>query len=969
MAYTRTKVLKYTLLPEVLPRIGKLFGTGFYHIAYLIAVIFQSVRLLPSRHPYLDPNNLGRFGVRHVIAEASNNLKMSRGNIDQIVIFFTILLGLVLLIFQFGIIFMSVVTQPVFAGANFFDWFIIPSANYAWDEERDIALMVLDRVFGVGPDGSGNHLFDTCVARAIPCVNHLTFSVAQPGTFPYPIHLALHQLFRMYSIGISIISLMIIFYFIVTVVGETAVSGTPFGQRFNRVWAPVRLLLFFALIAPLNTGNPGREGLNGAQLITLYTAKFGSNFATNAWGVFNTTTSRTYYQPEELIAIPNVPDVSYLAQFWTVVNACVEAERIANNAIVKPYLVIDNATSSVPFYTPSPTSPPPNTGGNVTLTPPPPPPPPATPPAAPVSNTARDLATYMDFTQAIRFTNYGDLKIVIGIHDDQLFSNYRGNVYPLCGEITIPVTAPGDFGALAASSMFWDINYGYQNIINPNIPGLNADIINMSECYVYRNLVNIYEDCNPVDPYADYGDLIQNHISNLGTFIGGDAAATPPTTGELDNVIDAAITNDFAISDELMQRGWAGAAIWYNRIAQYNGALVTALNAIPQIAKWPIIMEQVKDQQQEHSPTAIGSQLFSIELPPTEEEPVSQLVELSGPQSMEIARTYYELYKIWEDNNITTNPDTAMVQNPILDTINVIFGADGLFDMRRPPTAGVFANPQGNPGVHPLALLSSLGRSLIEAAIRNLGVAAGGTLGGGLMQILGAGGSSGAVALQTATSFAGTVASTIIMIGVMLYYVLPFMPFIYFFFALGGWVKSIFEAMVAMPIWALAHIRIDGDGLPGPGASNGYYLLLEIFIRPVLILAGLIGSIVIFGAMVQVLNQIFDLMVSNTSGAPRETGDVAFVNFYRGPIDELFFSIMYAAIVYMTGLSCFKLIDSVPNNILRWMGVSVSTFQENADDQVGKISQSIYQKGNVTVGQISGFTQNNSGAVAAMLGR
>ena len=64
----------------------------------------------------------------------------------------------------------------------------------------------------------------------------------------------------------------------------------------------------------------------------------------------------------------------------------------------------------------------------------------------------------------------------------------------------------------------------------------------------------------------------------------------------------------------------------------------------------------------------------------------------------------------------------------------------------------------------------------------------------------------------------------------MLFYIIPFMPFIYFFFAVGTWVKAIFEAMVGVPLWALAHIRIDGQGLPGDAAMNGYYLLLEIFV-------------------------------------------------------------------------------------------------------------------------------------------
>lgn len=256
---------------------------------------------------------------------------------------------------------------------------------------------------------------------------------------------------------------------------------------------------------------------------------------------------------------------------------------------------------------------------------------------------------------------------------------------------------------------------------------------------------------------------------------------------------------------------------------------------------------------------------------------------------------------------------------------------------------------------------------MIESSIRNIGIAAGTSLGSGLMRILGMGSTAGQVMMQTASGFVSKVATTTILIGFMLYYVLPFMPFLYFFFALGGWVKSVFEAMVAMPIWALAHIRIDGEGLPGPGASNGYFLLLEIFVRPILILLGLVSSIIIFGAMVTVLNEIFDLMVTNTGGSARVNPDPNDITFYRGPIDELFFTIMYVAITYMMGLSCFKMIDGVPNNILRWMGVSVATFKETSGDQVSQISSTIYQKGNMTVGQISGFTQNNAGRVAAML--
>ena len=52
----------------------------------------------------------------------------------------------------------------------------------------------------------------------------------------------------------------------------------------------------------------------------------------------------------------------------------------------------------------------------------------------------------------------------------------------------------------------------------------------------------------------------------------------------------------------------------------------------------------------------------------------------------------------------------------------------------------------------------------------------------------------------------------------------------------------------------------------------------------------------------------------------------------RGPIDEFFFTVIYTIIAYLMAMSSFKLIDIIPNNILRWMGQSVSTFNDEAEN-------------------------------------
>ena len=92
------------VLPGIIPRFREFFSNGFQWLAVLMAVIYSSVRLLPKNHAYLDPANKGRFGIRHVIAEAANNLVIKKENADQIIVFFALLMGFVILCVQFAML-------------------------------------------------------------------------------------------------------------------------------------------------------------------------------------------------------------------------------------------------------------------------------------------------------------------------------------------------------------------------------------------------------------------------------------------------------------------------------------------------------------------------------------------------------------------------------------------------------------------------------------------------------------------------------------------------------------------------------------------------------------------------------------------------------------------------------------------------------------------------------------------------
>jgi len=107
-----------------------------------------------------------------------------------------------------------------------------------------------------------------------------------------------------------------------------------------------------------------------------------------------------------------------------------------------------------------------------------------------------------------------------------------------------------------------------------------------------------------------------------------------------------------------------------------------------------------------------------------------------------------------------------------------------------------------------------------------------------------------------------------------------------------------------------------------------------------LVIFGFLASITIFSATVSVLNDIFDIVTSNIAGHDSSDADGAGlldIENYRGTVDSFFYTIVYAIIVYLTGMASFKLIDQIPNSILRWMGQSVKTFNDEREDPAEKM--------------------------------
>lgn len=956
-------------MPGIVPRVRGLVGSGFGSFALFIALVFRAVRLLPDGHPYLNPMNIGKFSVVSVIFEAARHIKFNRyqlrqNNIDQILVFAMILAAIALMLMQFITLLMALFVPSAMAfsfgagGPSFttplamFDTPVLPGGvtitGGATQSFYDIAFIFLDRVFGVpGIFNSciSDGVADSCVSLGAGYASDQGMAVNDPGTFPWPYHRALQGIFQFYSIGMLVIAMFLLIYFTIVVVIETAQTGTPFGKRFNTIWAPLRLVTAAGLLIPVSFG------LNAGQFIVLYSAKWGSNFASNGWIGFNSMITGTDDSAagltNDLVAQPQIPDPTALLHFISIMQACRTIENtsliphtrgmdnkfgdVPDAELVKPYIVKSSSATGPVFEE--------LTNGSMT------------------------------YENAVNWSDKGDVVIRFGVQDANKFKDEKGTVRAWCGEITLPtVVAPYQSADAGTYNMAY-VHEGAAIIMEYYWRLLNSLIfVNADGAQYMPESITDY----PAAPaWNNLNQLVAKPFVEeytMGNF--GPAAPavepTPAQRAEMINYFNEALraivawgvqqerdntTNPYQMKDDLLVRGWAAAGVWYNRIAEINGTMTVASWNLPKVSQYPITMKTVAETKLATQHATPPSQTFD---PMIQDQSVVISWSQGGGEPA-AAGTYWQITKWWQDGGtgFSTSTRTQQTGNVILDMINWLFGTSGLFSIRQ------------NANVHPLAQLSSIGKSLVERSVGLLGVGLGASILQPWMDNLPA-----QKSLQVISGFAFSILSIGASAGFILYYIIPFLPFIYFFFAVAGWVKAIFEAMVGVPLWALAHIRIDGSGLPGDAASGGYFLILEIMLRPILIIFGLVASVTIYAASVQVLNDVFNLAVANVTGIDMDktmaTSAFTMENL-RGSIDTFFYTILYVMLVYMLGMSSFKLIDLIPSSMMRWMGASVSPFTDSGEGAASQLVSYGSMGSQMAFSQIGGAVNSAASGTSSAL--
>jgi conjugal transfer/type IV secretion protein DotA/TraY len=230
--------------------------------------------------------------------------------------------------------------------------------------------------------------------------------------------------------------------------------------------------------------------------------------------------------------------------------------------------------------------------------------------------------------------------------------------------------------------------------------------------------------------------------------------------------------------------------------------------------------------------------------------------------------------------------------------------------------------PTGQKWQDPFVALIDLGQKMILIALSALGAA-------GLLASTTGTAASTAFNLMT-LNFTGAAASVVghmlvnflagpifygcmalLVPGLIIAFVLPMVPFAFWIGGVAGWFILVCEAVVAFPMWAFAHLTLQGDGLHGRGIK-GYELLCNLLFRPVLMLFGLFLGYVIFAAISWLLMQSFGI----AAGFVLSNGWL--VTNLLGVIVLLFMFVLMEVVVAVLS---FRMISLVPHHAIGLMAI------------------------------------------------
>ena len=161
----------------------------------------------------------------------------------------------------------------------------------------------------------------------------------------------------------------------------------------------------------------------------------------------------------------------------------------------------------------------------------------------------------------------------------------------------------------------------------------------------------------------------------------------------------------------------------------------------------------------------------------------------------------------------------------------------------------------------------------------------------------------------------------LLLVGMVHTYVLPMIPYVMSLLFVAGMLVLMIEALVAAPIWAFSHVRMDGEEFVDQVQRPGYAIAFNLFMRPSLMIFGLVLSYLMFGALAFMVGVTF-------KGAMMGLLNMTAI----GLIGQIVMIVILTFIHYQLAIKSFEQIVQIPDRVMRWFGQGMGENLHEAED-------------------------------------
>ena len=718
-----------------------------------------------------------------------------------------------------------------------------------------------------------------------------------------PLQNGLGPLMLTYNTAVLVVAAIAVFWAIISIIIDTARTGQVGGQRHSIVWVPIRFVFSLGLMIPL------ASGFNSGQVIMLKFAEWGSNLGSSGWvdyvaSVTNGASLIAGTDREEQTDIAVA-----LARVWT----C----RTTYNMLLQQGDGLTANTRIVNY--PQGLGRRGGTGGAI---------------VGPLAQN--QILRPSQKTVQVRIGNRAAKGICGGykITNPEFTGLAGGNNVPAVYEAATRTIRRGHvqgFFAMmpGARNIACGIAHEY-NEFDGNITCSGAN-----------------GGGNGAGADTGFGDGVLPDIAEINGMV---AAYDNQFNGQFTAARNA--LQGFASSgvflDEVRRGGWAAMGVWYHTISRLNnvmaeendsGISITSGN-LEQLAGAKTFLSFFRDRSKDELRQKVAETLGKFDIWWDD--------SAVGAAANSEAGRAVERFSSVSKGPATQSGDGTSSLADILEKI-LPAGNTVIVD------AFESTNNGGQP-IYPMAQLAGIGNNIVGTAVVAYGVIVAAQLASSSLGVLGQIPGLGAAAKGINYIMGGPVGSLISTLlfslmgaGLILKYYIPLLPWIRVTFAVLSWLVSLFEAIVILPLLALMNLSTEGEGLFTQTGRNLWIMALNVLFRPVLTVLGYVGALLVFNAMVQYVNTTFEATLASVQGP-------SFLFF----LNSIVYTVVYIAVIYVLTNSTFKMVDTIPNALMRWLGGP----QDN-DFQDSQLEGIVSAGGSITSGLSQGLANSSARIVDA----